>query len=691
MRDVHPLARGSGAAGRADRGARARCGAHRGGDQRVGACAGIARARDDCVGGVRRPCRRCFFDGRRCRPFARHGRAFESSGDQRVGTCDGGDCVGGVRRPCRRCFFDGRPCRPFARHGRAFESSGGMAAALRRYAIGAELTDEGVHFRVWAPEHRALSVVIEGGAEVELERDEDGYFSRLVDAKAGARYRFKIGDQLFPDPASRFQPEGPHGPSQVIDPAFAWSEWHGVEPRCFYEMHIGTFTQGGTFAVAAEKLPLLADIGINVIEVMPVNEFAGTFGWGSAGVDCGAPSHLYGPPAAFRRFIDTAHQLGLAVILDVVYNHFGPDGCYLRRFTPLYFTDRKNEWGDELNYEAQGVREFFAENAAYWIDEFHLDGLRLDATQSITDYSVIGEIVKRAHEAAGGRKILIAAENEPQDVALIDVEGVDALWNDDWHHAAMVAMTGRREAYYMDYRGTAQEFVSMAKHGFLYQGQFYAWQKKPRGMPSLHLHPRRFISYLQNHDQIANSARGERMQQLTSPGRVRAMTALLLLQPQLPLLFQGQESGSTKPFLYFADHKPELAEAVAKGRREFLEQFPSLIGRELDSPHARETFEACKLDWEERDESIVDLHRTLLRLRIDDPLIGGAVLNDDAFLLRWPQRLLIVNLGRDLHLEVLDEPLLASPSSSPSPRTAGRGARGEGLGWTLIWSSESPV
>ena len=211
----------------------------------------------------------------------------------------------------------------------------------------------------------------------------------------------------------------------------------------------------------------------------------------------------------------------------------------------------------------------------------------------------------------------------------------------------------------------------MAKHGFLYQGQYYTWQKLPRGTPSLHLPPHRFVCYLQNHDQIANSARGERMQQLTSPGRVRALTALLLLQPQLPMLFQGQECGSAKPFLYFADHKPELAIAVANGRREFLQQFPSLIGRTIDPPHAWETFEACKLDWDARDEAVIEMHRTLLRLRNDEPLIGGAVLSENAFLLRWADRLLIVNLGRDLHLEVFDEPLLAG-------------------NWQLLWSSESP-
>ena len=549
----------------------------------------------------------------------------------------------------------------------------------RRRATGAEWIDDGVHFRVWAPEQPSLSVVIEDGDEVELEREEHGYFSILVPGlSAGARYRFRIGNDLFPDPASRFQPEGPHGPSMVIDPAtFAWREWRGIEPRVLYEMHVGTFTQGGTFAVAAEKLPALVDIGVNLIEIMPINEFAGTFGWGYDGVDIWAPSHLYGTPDDFRSFVDTAHSLGLGVILDVVYNHFGPDGCYLRQFTPQYFEEGKNEWGDRINFTSPGVREFIAENAAYWIDEFHLDGLRLDATQSIDDQSMIGEIVRRARAAAGDRTIFIVAENEPEDAALIDEQGVDAMWNDDWHHSAHVALIGRREAYYTDYRGTPQEFVSMAKHGFLYQGQWYSWQKNPRGTPSLHLPPRRFVCYLQNHDQVANSARGERIHRLTSGGRHRAMIALQLLQPQLPMLFQGEEFGSSKPFLYFADHKPELAEAVSKGRAEFLEQFPSIKGLALAPPHARETFEACKLDWDERDEEIVELYRTLLRLRRDDdPLIGGAVLSEEAFLLRWPERLLIINLGRDLHLEVADEPLLAPPLHAT---------------WEVVWSSEAPA
>src|SRR5437016_421559 len=306
-------------------------------------------------------------------------------------------------------------------------------------------------------------------------------------------------------------------------------------------MHIGAFTTGGTWRAAAERLSSIVELGINVIEVMPVNEFPGSFGWGYDGVDLWAPTRLYGSPDDFRAFVDAAHALNVGVILDVVYNHFGPDGAYWKEFAAAYFTDAyTNEWGEAINFEADGVREFFSNNAGYWIEEFHLDGLRLDATQSIHDDSeehIIALIQRRAREAAGRRRIFIVAENEPQDVDLIRKYGLDALWNDDWHHTAMVAVTNRREAYYTDYYGGPQEFVSLARHGFLYQGQRYVWQKHRRGTPSLNVPPERFVCCLQNHDQIANSQSGLRLHRLTSPGRFRALTALLLLGPNPPMLF----------------------------------------------------------------------------------------------------------------------------------------------------------
>jgi maltooligosyltrehalose trehalohydrolase len=594
--------------------------------------------------------------------------------------------------------------------------------AQRRLPIGAEpMGAAGVSFRVWAPARGRVRVVLEAAdgrdrTLHQLEAEGDGYFAAAIaEARAGTLYRFLLDDDPtpYPDPASRFQPDGPHGPSEVIDPsAFDWSdgEWTGLGPdgHVIYETHIGTLTREGTFAAASRLLPDLARLGVTMLELMPVAEFPGRFGWGYDGVDLFAPTRLYGRPDDLRRFVDEAHRLGLGVILDVVYNHLGPDGCYLRAFSKDYFTDRyENEWGDPINFDGARsgpVREFFASNARYWIEEFHLDGLRLDATQSIFDASprhIIAEIVEAVRAAAPARGTYLVAENEPQHARLArPMErggyGLDSLWNDDFHHSGMVALTGRNEAYYSDYRGKPQEFVSMARHGFLYQGQRYSWQKKRRGTPSLDLDPRAFVAFLQNHDQVANSARGARLHELTSPGRLRAATALLLLGPQTPMLFQGQEFGASAPFLYFADQKPELARAVSSGRREFLAQFASIATAEMQSrladPSDRQTFLLCKLDWGERERhgTLHRLHRDLIRLRREDPVISrcgvgrsveGAVLGPEALLLRYVDaqegrdRLLLVNFGADLHLDSIPEPLLAPP---------------EGLQWTLLWSSEHP-
>ena len=559
--------------------------------------------------------------------------------------------------------------------------------------IGAQIVEGGVHFRVWAPGHAEVAVVIDGRAHP-LEAEDRGYFSGTVaGAGAGTLYRYRLAGRDFPDPASRFQPEGPHGPSEVVDPAFSWRSWSGVDRRnaVLYEMHIGTFTKEGTYAAALRHLPKLAELGITILELMPVSEFAGTFGWGYDGVDIYAPAHLYGRPEDLRRFVDEAHANGLAVILDVVYNHLGPDGCYVTEFTKRYFTDRyENEWGASMNFDGEhshGVREFVAGNAEHWIREYHFDGLRLDATQSLFDASgkhIVSEISDRARAAADGREIFLVAENEPQDTKLLHEYGLDALWNDDWHHSARVAATGFTEAYYTDYRGTARELASMATLGFLYQGQYYAWQKKRRGTPSRDVAPHRLVCYLQNHDQVANSATGQRLHELAPHGIVKALTALLLLQPQTPMLVQGQEFGARSPFLFFADHKPELAKRVRKGRREFLDQFPSIRGRELAAPDDRATFEACRLDHSERDQELEQLHRDLLRLRREQPFDGelrASALTEHCLALRWfaggeRDRLLIVNLADALNLDPQNDPLLAPPEASE--------------GWTTVWSSEAP-
>lgn len=546
-----------------------------------------------------------------------------------------------------------------------------------------------------------------------LTREESGYFSGLVGgAGSGTRYKYRIdGGDSFPDPVARFQPEGPHKPSQVIDPGtFIWTDnkWTGVglTGQVLYEMHIGTFTPEGTWDAATAKLEFLRDTGVTVLEVMPVSEFPGEFGWGYDGVHPFAPSHLYGEPDRFRQFVDRAHALGIGVILDVVYNHFGPDGNYFGQFAKHYFTDRhKTDWGAAINFDSPDcgpVRDLVTSNAAYWITEFHLDGLRLDATQNIYDDSkehIITALTREARKAAGTRKIIVVAENEPQETKLVrPVEqggyGLDMLWNDDYHHSAMVALTGHHEAYYTDYRGSPQEFISAMKYGYLYQGQWYKWQGKRRGSSSLGLPPAVFINFTQNHDQIANSARGLRCRELSDSGTFKAITALTLLGPGTPMLFQGQEFGAATPFYYFADHVPDLSRLVREGRIEFMSQFvsaatPEMSGR-LPDPGARETFDQSKLDWSDlqKNRGIHQLHRDLLRLRLEDPVlraqtprgVDGAVIGSQAFVLRFfdersGDRLLVVNLGMDLNVDPAPEPLLAPP---------------EDHGWSVMWSSEQP-
>lgn len=586
----------------------------------------------------------------------------------------------------------------------------------RRLPIGVEFIDQSesvkpvVHARVWAPACKSIDLVVEGGETFALEPDGNGYFAAAVDSiGTGARYRFKTdGGDSFPDPASKFQPDGPHGPSEIIDSrAFEWSDrdWRGVsiDGQVIYELHVGTFTKEGTFRAAIERLPDLVDIGVTVIEVMPVADFAGQFGWGYDGVNMFAPTRLYGRPDDFRAFIDAAHRFELGVILDVVYNHFGPDGNYLTRFSPHYFSDKPTEWGPSINFDGpgnDGVREFFLANAHYWIEEFHLDGLRLDATQQIWDTSqpnILTEVTNAVRAAAGNRATIVVGENEPQDSRLIrPCEsggcGVDALWNDDFHHSAVVAATGRSEAYYTGYAGSPQEFISAAKYGFLYQGEYYMWQHTGRGTPTLDLPPSKFVNFTQNHDQIANTGNGRRLHQESSPGRSRALTALLLLSPQTPMLFQGQEFASSSEFHFFADHGGDLGELVRKGRAEFMAQFWSICGRDpatriLDPSHPS-TFVRSKLDWSERDRNsaTVALHRDLLRLRREDPVlrlrkhrgVDGAVLGPNAFVLRFfgengDDRLLLVNLGARFHADPMPEPLLAPPF---------------GMRWTTTLSTE---
>ena len=576
----------------------------------------------------------------------------------------------------------------------------------------------GVDFRVWAPQHKKVRIVLENEpdspATKELNDEGNEYFSlSIADAVAGTRYRFEL-DELpgrFPDPASRFQPDGPHGPSQVIDfHAYGWTDrgWPGVklEGQIIYELHIGTFSKEGTWDGAKKELKELAAAGITLLEIMPVADFPGRFGWGYDGVNLFAPTWLYGEPDRLRDFVNEAHLNGIGVILDVVYNHFGPDGNYLPAFSSFYFTDKyTTDWGQAINFDgvhSGPVREYFLTNAKYWIREFHLDGLRFDATQDIHDNSaehILKRIVRETRQAAPEKSLVFIAENEPQITNLVRPPekggyGIDALWNDDFHHSAVVTLTGRNEAYYTDYLGSPQEFISAAKHGYLYQGQWYTWQSQRRGTPALDLKPPVFVNFIQNHDQIANTARGERPNMLTTKGKYKAMTALLLLAPGTPMLFQGQEFGACTPFLYFCDHKAEIGKVVREGRAKFLAQFRSLALPEMQpvfaDPGNPHTFEASKLDFSQREQNagLYSLHKDLIALRRSDPVfssqrpsgVDGAVLSPSAFVLRYfgeehGDRLLVVNFGTDLHLTPAPEPLLAPPF---------------GKLWSVIWSSEHP-
>ena len=579
-----------------------------------------------------------------------------------------------------------------------------------RYPIGAELIAANeTHFRVWAPKAQHVDVVIEESTQENakrsfnpLQQEDDGYFSGIASAGAGALYRFRINnaEHFHPDPASRFQPYGPHGSSCIIDPkTFQWtdSKWPGVKMKCqiIYEMHVGTFTKEGTWKAAAEQLPELAKIGITVVEMMPIADFPGNFGWGYDGVNLFAPTRLYGTPDDLRAFVDRAHSLGLGVILDVVYNHFGPDGNYIRIFSEDYFTARyeKNDWGETINFDGENsgpVREFFITNGRYWIEEFHFDGFRFDATQEVKDTSeeyIIGAIGRAARKAAEPRSIILVAENERQEVKLIRPrsqggDDLDAVWNDDFHHSAVVALTGKREAYYTDYLGNPQEFISAVKYGYLFQGQPYCWQEAPRGTPTFGTRPEAFVSFIENHDQVANTASGERLRFQSSPGRYRAMTALLLLGPWTPLLFQGQEFGASTPFIFFTDvGDGSMREGIRKGRFEFLAQFPSFATKEVQErlpvPSDPTVFVRSKLDFAEREKNkeLYGLHVDLIRLRREDSRfreqkpngVDGAVLGPASFVLRYfsdgniDDRLLIVNFGESRELTPAPEPLLAPP------------------------------
>jgi maltooligosyltrehalose trehalohydrolase len=438
-------------------------------------------------------------------------------------------------------------------------------------------------FRVWAPAAQKVELLLESANRASLrstmEKTADSIFSvQTKTARVGDLYRFQLDDNpLWPDPASRYQPRGIHGPSQVIDAsAFSWSDdqWEGIgrERLVFYELHVGTFTKEGTFAAATEKLLSLRDLGVTAIELMPVADFPGLRNWGYDGVALFAPAHIYGTPDDLRRLVNTAHQLGLSVHLDVVYNHLGPDGAYLPAFSPFVFSGRHHSpWGAGLNFDgphSDMVRRFFIENALHWIHDYHFDGLRLDATNAIADDSpkhFLAELTEAVENSMQGarRKVEIIAEDE-RNLSTMAMPreaggwGLDAIWADDFHHQVHRCLTGETEGYYADFSGSMDDIAATVQQGWFYCGQYAASFGKPRGTDPSPLPISAFVVCLQNHDQIGNRALGERLNHLIDLPSYCAASVLLLLAPEIPLLFMGQEWASSSPFQYFTDHNPEL-------------------------------------------------------------------------------------------------------------------------------------
>jgi maltooligosyltrehalose trehalohydrolase len=508
--------------------------------------------------------------------------------------------------------------------------------------FGAELQADGrVRFRLWAPkyDHIELELGEPPRACVTLQRDCIGWHSLTTDrVSAGTRYRYRLPDGLaVPDPASRFQPDDVHGPSEVIDAAaYRWRDhsWHGRpwHEAIVYELHIGAFTDEGTFQAAIGHLDHLVDLGITAIELLPVADFPGTRNWGYDGVLPFAPDASYGRPEDLKALIDAAHERGLMMIQDVVYNHFGPDGNYLSAYAPAFFTDRhQTPWGAAINFDAPGsevVREFVVHNALYWLQEFHFDGLRLDAVHAIRDDSarhLLDELAQRARAALPSRPVHLLLENEHNEASRLRPRGgYNAQWNDDVHHVLHVAATGEREGYYADYVGDTERLGRALGQGFAYQGELMPYRGSARGEPSADLPPPAFVAFIQNHDQIGNRALGERLTRLAPPLAVRAITATYLLLPQVPMLFMGEEWHSDRPFQFFCDFAGELADAVRDGRRQEFSRFAAFASEsareKIPDPQALTTFQDSKLDWQAlrlaAHAEVLQWYRDLLAVRM---------------------------------------------------------------------------
>jgi maltooligosyltrehalose trehalohydrolase len=572
---------------------------------------------------------------------------------------------------------------------------------------GAVLLDDGsTRFSVWAPKASSVTVAVPRGDEVAsypLSRASNGVHVGIVShAPAGTDYSYRLdGGPDRPDPVSRWRPLGVHGPTRVVDPgAFRWTDggWRGLEiaDLVIYEIHVGTFSREGTFDGVIERLPALRELGVSAIEIMPVSEFPGGRNWGYDGVSPYAVQSTYGGPDGLKRLVDAAHGAGLAVLLDVVYNHLGPEGNYLGEFGP-YFSDRyRTAWGEGLNLDgpdSDEVRRYVVDNAVYWVTEYHLDGLRLDAVDRIVDLSPvhIAEELGAAVHARGeslGRRTLVIAEidaNDPKWVKPREVGGygLDAHWSDDFHHAVHVALTGEKSGYYADFTEPGA-VAKVLGHRYVNDGRYSPHRRRRHGRPAADVPADRFVVAIQNHDQTGNRARGERLSALVSPEALRLAAALLLLSPYVPLLFMGEEHGETNPFLYFVSHSdPALIEAVREGRREEFTSFA--WSGEVPDPQAEETFQASRPDWERASSGdgarMLALYRELLHIRRTEPALRPAaaaidVRNDESagwVGVRYDKEDAVLEAVFNLSLEPSRVPLADSGS------------------WSIVLSTDAPV
>jgi maltooligosyltrehalose trehalohydrolase len=488
--------------------------------------------------------------------------------------------------------------------------------ALRKHAMpfGAEVVGEGaVRFRLWAPGAQQVDWVSENRVRP-MTRLDEGWHEITEKAAPGALYRYRIdGRQEVPDPASRFQPQDVDGPSEVIDPhAFEWQDegWRGRpwSEAVIYELHVGTFTSQGNFTAVIAKLPYLRDLGITAIELMPLSDFAGRRNWGYDGVLPYAPDCAYGRPEELKRLVQLAHQTGLMVFLDVVYNHFGPTGNYLGLYAPQFFTEKhKTPWGAAINFAVDAVRQYFIHNALYWLEEYHFDGLRFDAVHAIIDESprhILEDIAAAVHARDPDRHVHLILENDANQARFLGAGKYDAQWNDDSHHAYHVLATGESDGYYVAYADApAKHLARSLAEGFAYQGEVSPFSRAPRGEKSSHLPPRCFVDFMQNHDQIGNRAHGERLASLADENKLKVLAAILLLAPSPPLIFMGEEWACHQPFLYFCDFEGELGEAVRNGRREEFARFaafsdPKARAR-IPDPLSEQTFKRSVLRWKD--------------------------------------------------------------------------------------------